>query len=241
MTRRIPIFSTIIVLAAVATMIGLGIWQLGRRAEKEALIARYEAAQAQEGFQHIIPSPEAAYTRTLTYCANPTEQTVVSGRNLRGQNGWAHVARCTMGGKTPNTRDAFRSFETIMMAEHGDKRRMSDAEVDAVLKEGADVTMPDYVLEPADVVLGWSRSSEPVAWEGGYIAGTVVPTGELGFKIVANPPIAGLEPNAKPDPGDLPNNHLAYAGQWFFFALTALIIFWLAVRSRARSRLAKRD
>lgn len=238
MTRRVPIFATIIVLAAVATMIALGVWQLGRLKEKEALIARYEAAQAQEGFQHIIPSASAAYTRTLTYCANPTEQTVVSGRNLRGQNGWAHVVRCTIGGKTPNTRDAVRSFETIWMAERGDKRRMSDAQVDAVVKDWQqveeDLASLDKLREPADVVLGWSRSSEPVAWEGGFVGGTVVPTGELGFKIVADPPLAGLEPNAKPDPADLPNNHLAYAGQWFFFALTALIIYVLALRRRRR-------
>jgi surfeit locus 1 family protein len=231
--RRMPIFSTIIVLAAVATMIGLGIWQLGRRAEKEALIARYEAAQAEEGISYIIPSrPEAAYRRTLTYCAKPSGQTVVSGRNARGQNGWVHVARCTIGGKTPNTREAFRSFETIMMAEQGVKRRMTDAEVDAAIKAGEEPAYLNDVVEPADVVLGWSRSPDPVAWSGGFVAGTIVPTGELGFKIVADPPLAGLEANAKPDPADLPNNHLAYAGQWFFFALTALVIYVLALRRR---------
>ncbi|HBM05474.1 MAG TPA: threonine synthase, partial [Erythrobacter sp.] len=45
--------------------------------------------------------------------------------------------------------------------------------------------------------------------------------------------VAGLAPLAPPDPRDLPNNHLAYAGQWFFFALTALIIYILALRRRA--------
>jgi surfeit locus 1 family protein len=40
MIRRIPIVPTLVVLAAVATMIGLGVWQLQRRAWKEALIAR---------------------------------------------------------------------------------------------------------------------------------------------------------------------------------------------------------
>ena len=37
---------------------------------------------------------------------------------------------------------------------------------------------------------------------------------------------------ARPDPSDLPNNHLAYAGQWFFFAITAFIIYVLALRRR---------
>jgi surfeit locus 1 family protein len=33
----------------------------------------------------------------------------------------------------------------------------------------------------------------------------------------------------------LPNNHLMYAGQWFFFALTALVIYVLALRKKRRS------
>jgi cytochrome oxidase assembly protein ShyY1 len=122
------------------------------------------------------------------------------------------------------------------MAEHELKRRLTDAEVDAALEAEADeedgLSVLDKLLEPADVVLGWSRTPEPVMWKGSWVAGTVVPTGELGFKIVADPPLAGLEANAKPDPGDLPNNHLAYAGQWFFFALTALVIYVLALRRR---------
>ena len=39
---------------------------------------------------------------------------------------------------------------------------------------------------------------------------------------------------AAPDPGDLPNNHLAYAGQWFLFALAAAVIYVLALRRRRR-------
>ena len=45
MSRRVPIIPTIIVIAAALTMVGLGIWQLGRKAEKEALIARYDAPE----------------------------------------------------------------------------------------------------------------------------------------------------------------------------------------------------
>jgi surfeit locus 1 family protein len=48
-------------------------------------------------------------------------------------------------------------------------------------------------------------------------------------------PVAELAPLAPPDPADIPNNHLAYAGQWFFFALTALVIYVLALRRRWRT------
>lgn len=78
------------------------------------------------------------------------------------------------------------------------------------------------------VVLGWSRQPQEPEWSGGLARGIIGP----GPRLVADPPLAGLEPLAPPDPADLPNNHLAYAGQWFFFALTALFIYGLAVRKR---------
>lgn len=88
----------------------------------------------------------------------------------------------------------------------------------------------------ADVTIGWSLEPVPPPWEGGVIKGRIVSYGDT-IRLIADEPVAGLQPLARPDPKELPNNHLAYAGQWFFFALTALIIYWLAVKSRA----AKRD
>lgn len=79
-----------------------------------------------------------------------------------------------------------------------------------------------------NVALGFSRDPQTPEWSGGKATGVISSSGTL----VADPPLAGLEPLAKPDPNDLPNNHLAYAGQWFFFAITALAIYLLAVRRR---------
>ena len=42
--RQIPIFPTILVVAAAGVMIALGIWQLGRADEKAAMIADFEAS-----------------------------------------------------------------------------------------------------------------------------------------------------------------------------------------------------
>ena len=53
-----------------------------------------------------------------------------------------------------------------------------------------------------------------------------------GVRLVADPPLAGLAANAAPDPRELPDNHLAYAFQWFFFAMTALVIYFLALRRK---------
>lgn len=85
----------------------------------------------------------------------------------------------------------------------------------------------------AEVALGWARQPQAPSWGGGEVPGFVAPAGE-GARLVAAPPVAGLEALAHPDPNDLPNNHLAYAGQWFFFAITALVIYVLALRRKQR-------
>lgn len=79
------------------------------------------------------------------------------------------------------------------------------------------------------VVLGWSQHpNAAAAWPGGEVHGVIAP----GPRLVADPPLAGLKANAIPDPANIPNNHLSYAVQWFFFAATALVIYGIAVFKR---------
>ena len=85
----------------------------------------------------------------------------------------------------------------------------------------------------AEVAFGWTPTPQVVEWSGGTVQGIVGPAGTEA-RLVANPAADGLEPLARPDPADIPNNHLAYAGQWFFFALTALVIYILALRRRTQ-------
>ncbi len=98
------------------------------------------------------------------------------------------------------------------------------------------------------VQLGTTRDPKArVAWRGGPVAGYIAnaPDGQslIGSLfthrtprplLVAMPPAAGLAANAPPDLDSVPNNHLAYAGQWFFFAAIAAIVYVLAVRRRER-------
>ena len=94
-------------------------------------------------------------------------------------------------------------------------------------------TLPDGVK--AQVNIGWSASPAAVPYTGGNVSGIVLPDGPHGARMVATIPVRGLEPNAIPDPADLPNNHFAYAIQWFLFALTALVIYALALRKKLKS------
>ena len=191
MTRRWPLLPTLIVAAAVATMIGLGIRQLRRAEWKADLIARYTQAQAMSS---NVPWPrdEAAMERSLFRWSQFTCERVLgfrvsAAKSAAGESGVAQIARCAIDG--------------------GDE---------------------------AEVALGWSAPTQQVTWEGGEVSGPIAPGGEFGGILHASQRPEGLQPLAPPDPGDLPNNHLAYAGQWFFFALTAVVIYVLALRKRWR-------
>ena len=57
---------------------------------------------------------------------------------------------------------------------------------------------------------------------------------ERPLMIVADTPKAGLLPSAPSRPEEYENTSWGYAGQWFFFALTALVIYILVLRRRGR-------
>jgi surfeit locus 1 family protein len=99
--KRWPIIPTIIVAIAVAIMIGLGVWQLQRKAEKEALLARYNAADGLPAIAWpIVPDPKALplFRRSAVMCVKVTKIESVSGSNRAGDAGFAHVASCQTGG-----------------------------------------------------------------------------------------------------------------------------------------------
>jgi len=87
----------------------------------------------------------------------------------------------------------------------------------------------------AQVVAGWSQRPEDPAWSGGQVSGVIAPDSSALVRLVAAPPVAGLQAVQKPSPEDIPNNHWAYAVQWFLFAGIAAVIYGLAVARRTRS------
>jgi len=99
--KRWPIIPTIIVIIAVAIMIGLGVWQLQRKAEKEALLARYNAADGLPAIAWpVVPDPKALplFRRSTLTCVKVAKIESVSGSNRAGDAGFAHVASCQTGG-----------------------------------------------------------------------------------------------------------------------------------------------
>lgn len=104
MTRKLPIVPTVIVALAVATMIGLGFWQLQRRAEKEALLGTYAAASGKLpiGWPSIPPKPPLPLFRSATgNCVSVTGFRTAAGQNLRGEPGYLVIADCRTGAEGP--------------------------------------------------------------------------------------------------------------------------------------------
>lgn len=85
---------------------------------------------------------------------------------------------------------------------------------------------------PVLVMLGWADSARKPEWQGGTVTGVLAPGRSGAARLVADPPLAGLHALARPDPNDIPNNHFAYAMQWFLFAAVALGVYVLALRKR---------
>jgi surfeit locus 1 family protein len=110
--------------------------------------------------------------------------------------------------------------------------------------------------EGPEMIVQLGTTRDPMAtvrWPGGPVTGRIgqAPDGRslIGGlfdrtparpMLVAAPPLAGLAPNPIPTADSIPNNHLAYAGQWFFFAAIAAAIYALALRRRLRTQAAGR-
>ncbi|WPZ04042.1 SURF1 family cytochrome oxidase biogenesis protein [Blastomonas marina] len=206
--RRLPIIPTIVVAAAVATMIALGIWQLGRGAERD----RLKQAMVERPTQPLLDYPfgkagdeRYLFRRLRATCDEVTRIEVAGGKDAAGRTGWRQIATCV-------NRASGASFQTqIGVAER-----------------------PDTVVE----------------WDGGVIEGLAAQGPDdrgflerLSFRpsnraamIVASEPKAGLKASRQPDPAEYENTSWAYAGQWFFFAFTALVIYAFALRRRWRER-----
>ena len=103
--KRLPLLPTLVVAAAVATMIGLGIWQLERARWKEQLLADYARAAAlpaldldlliARGGQEL---PPLAFRRVLVTCRSHDFQSALrGGRGRDGGGGYAYFIPCRPG------------------------------------------------------------------------------------------------------------------------------------------------
>lgn len=202
---KLPILPTLIVGLAVAAMVGLGVWQLDRRHQKEAAITAYAGNSAQPVMAFPRPpiGDEYLFRRASAMCLEVVGWTEQAGRAESGAKGWRHIAECRTGVEALTAK-----FDM----------GVSTAPGATPVWKGGDVT--GHITQAPD--------STPL------LASLLGKRGPRTLMLVADKPAPGLAASARPDPSSVPNNHLAYAVQWFLFAAIAAAIYLLALRWRGR-------
>lgn len=206
--RRLPLIPTLLVLAAVATMIALGIWQIARAGEKHQLIALYRAnlARPAMAFPAIGPVPrEAMFRSSSVTCLDVVGWRTEVGRATDGTSGSRYIAECRTGAEGPGA-----LIDVGVSQDPGIKPRWP-----AGVTSGMITTEPDHSSVIARL----------------FGRGAV-----LAPMLVSDRPASGLRVSARPSPDTVPNNHRAYAMQWFLFAAVALVIYALALRARLKGK-----
>ena len=105
MTRKLPLIPTIVVAAAVAVMLGLGIWQLQRAGEKQKLLQRYAEAEKLPpiAFPTLPLTDEQLplFRHATGVCLRPVGRRTVPGEGSSGEPGYVHIVDCSTGAEGP--------------------------------------------------------------------------------------------------------------------------------------------
>lgn len=204
MIRKVPLIPTIIVAIAVAVMIGLGIWQLHRRDEKAAMLALAAANPAKPpvAYPGLPPVPADLLFR---------RSSAFCLRVVGWQTEAGRAADGTVG------------YRHIAQCATG-------AEGPGLLVALGVTQKPD--ARPnwrGGLVRGWISEEPDHRSLLSRLSGKAPPLRPM---LIADRAPTGLKAVAPPSVADVPNNHLAYAVQWFFFAAIAVVIYLLALRRR---------
>lgn len=189
---RIPVLPTLLVAAAVAVMIGLGIWQLQRAQWKQGLLAEMRAAEARSPYDLDREGrpPAVMLTRAAITCTTGPQIIIRGGENRAEEGGYRYLVPCT-----------------------------------------------GNAAGPVQLDLGWSKQPNLKPRLAGLkrrFTGTLYERGEADLVLTSDQSVPPLQPSKPPSADDIPNNHLFYAIQWFFFALAAAVIYLLALRKRSQ-------
>jgi cytochrome oxidase assembly protein ShyY1 len=187
-------------------MVRLGVWQLHRAHQKDALLARYE--QNSKLPPMALPNVAVAdqkllFRRADAFCLEVVRWRAAGGQSASGQGGTRFLAECRSGAEGPG-------FVADMGVSQNPRFKPA--------WRGGKV-VGTIAAEPSEAGL-WDR-----------LTGTAPPPRPM---LVSFQPAAGLEASRQPSREGIPNNSFSYAIQWFFFAATALVIYVLALRRRRR-------
>jgi cytochrome oxidase assembly protein ShyY1 len=199
--------SALVVFVLTGVLVGLGVWQLQRREWKRALVVAAETA------------PQLPMLEPADFMAAMTGRMSVQYRR-------AEVV-CRPGRVKPYDLKGGSSAG----GESGYLVLVS--------------CRPDQSLAPDIVaVAGWTRRPDAAALPlvvDTMFSGLIIerPYGDAPerpqFMLIPDAAVPPLAPSRLPSAADLPDNHLAYAGQWFGLAGALLVIYALWLRRRRRA------
>lgn len=210
MIRRVPIVPTLIVAVAVATMIALGLWQIGRAYQRDADHARHldRMNLPTVAYPFENPGAEAFRFRRLTApCDKVLRWQPKASRSASGESGWGYVATCLAA--RPNAR-----FEAEL---------------------GFNAAPDAHPSWPGGELVGHAKLGPD---RRGFLDRLLWRAPRQQLMIVSERPATGLTPSMQPTPDQETNSSWGYAVQWFLFAVTALAIYALALRKRWRERVS---
>jgi cytochrome oxidase assembly protein ShyY1 len=201
--RKLPVLPTLITIIGVLILCGLGRWQLERREWKHRLIERLAAAP------NLPPVSPGEFERAMAGD--------VSLQYRRAEIG------CHAGPKLP--------YDLRPGASAG-----GTSGYFVVVSCRPNNRPPDIVA-----VAGWTRRADAkdvVINLDHELSGIIIerPYGDAPgrprFMLIPDAPIPPLGKPRQPSAEDLPDNHLAYAGQWFGLAIALSAIYGLWLRKR---------
>lgn len=203
--RRWPLIPTGIVLLLAATMVMLGFWQLARHQQKQDAIAAISANFDRPAVTYPKLGPVARdilFRRSSLYCLRVEGWTREAGKAADGSAGYRYIAQCNTGAEGPGA--------LVTIGVGGRPDIVPTWQGGPV--EGRIVEEPDH----ASLLARWAGSA-PVLRP---------------MLVAEHSPDPQLKTPASPSIAAIPNNHMAYAVQWFIFAGLAVIIYGLALGYR---------
>lgn len=222
--RRFPFWATILTLAGVAVLCGLGTWQVKRLAWKEGLLARLDALYAAApqdsdgpALRSLAPLPGTPFVARVTVDGTyePAQSVAVGPRVRDGQTGYHLI--------TP-LRLADGSFVLVnrgWVADRPAADGAGQAHVTGLLRIPE---TPNRFVPPNDPAQDtWFSIAPDQIAQAHHLAGQMLP-----YILYAESAVPA-DPAAQPAGGrpELPNNHRSYAVFWYSMALALIAVYGL--------------
>lgn len=241
MTRKGLAWFTLFTLAALALLIGLGVWQLKRLAWKEGLIAEIEARAKgtpitlQEAIGLARTGKDPSYYRVhVKGRFDNDKERYLYALSTEGEPGWHVIA-------------PFSTVEgDLVLIDRGFvPDRLREPSTRAAGQLDGDVDVTGLVRLPETQGL-FTPDNDPNAnqWFWRDLSGltfSMFPTATMDpaplFLEAEKSDIPGGWPEGGQTRLELPNNHLQYAITWFLLAGAVVIIYLVYVRSAYRRRI----